>query len=155
MDGILGNTIIAAIVSAIVAHILNVCSKRKQNKIKTSWVLSYINNEICDNYENKIKTENSYTILSVRGFDLIDMHAGDLKITEPQKKEIIDLYGMFVDINNKINTIQSLKANRQYTPGSNLMYVNTIFETMGDSKDLKDLQESCLLMTEKYIKEYC
>ena len=155
MGGILGNAIIAAIVSAIVAHILDVWSKRKQDEIKTSRVLSYINNEICDNYENKIKTENSHATLSVKGFDLINMYAGDLKIKEPQKKEIIDLYRMFVDINNKINTIQSLNTNRQYTPGSGLMYVNTIFETMGDSKDLKDLQESCLLMTEKYIKEYC
>lgn len=145
------NPLIVLIIAALVGgffgsyftYYLNNLSTENRNKVITKQVISFIHNEIYENYVFKLQ-DSSYILLGVEGLDLTNLSESDLTIKYEQLAYLIRMYGHFRIFNLKMNKL--IKAQNSAT-------LTWVIDNM--SKDLRDWQDFCMQEIEEYEKEFC
>jgi len=130
---------LGAFLGSFATYLFTVKQKQNYNKRVTRQVLSFINIEIHENFANRIKSNYPYNELSLKGFELISTHAGNIKINNDQLAKINKIYTLFDEINKKVLSVREAKNN-----GRNIVDLD---------KKLKELQGRCFVFAGGYVKD--
>jgi len=130
---------LGAFLGSFVTYLFTVKQKNIHDERVTKQVLSFINNEIHENFANRINSNFPYNELSLKGFELINTQAGNIKINDGQLAKINRIYTLFDVINKNILTVREAKNN-----GRNIIDLH---------EKLKELQRRCGTIAGEYLKE--
>lgn len=130
---------LGAFLGSFVTYLFTVKQKKIHDEQVTKQVLSFINIEIHENFANRINSNYPYNELSLKGFELISIQAGNIKINKDQLAKINRIYTLFDVINKNILTVREAKNNRR-----NITTLN---------ERLKELQRRCITIAGEYVKE--
>ena len=142
----LGNVPIFTIsLGAILVSYANYLFTGKRKKIHderiTKQVLSFINMEIKESFTNRINSEYPYNELSLKGIELLNLQAGNIKINNDQLAKINKIYALFDEINKNILTIRkghhTIRGLTALTPANKL----------------KKLHDRCIVFAGEYVRE--
>ena len=130
---------LGAFLGSFATYLFTVKQKKNHDKQVTKQVLSFINNEIHENFANRINSNYPYNELSLKGLELISIQAGNIKINNDQLTKINKIYILFDEINKKILGVR--EAKKCGKPTADL------------AKKLEELQKRCIIFTGEYVKE--
>ena len=130
---------LGAFLGSFATYLFTVKQKKIHDEQVTKQVLSFINIEIHENFANRINSNYPYSELSIKGFELISIQAGNIKINNDQLAKINKIYTLFDEINKNILSVREAKNN-----GRNITALD---------KKIKELQKRCIVFTGEYIKE--
>ena len=133
------NISLGIVLGCFTTYLFSVKQKQDYDKRVTKQVLSFINIEIHENFANRINSNYPYNELSLKGFELISMQAGNIKINNDQLVKINRIYTLFDVVNKNILSVREAKNN-----GRN---ITTMHE------QLKELQRRCGGFAGEYVKE--
>ncbi len=131
---------LGAFLGSFLTYLFNVKQRQNSDKQATGRVLFFINIEILENFNNKIKSNYPYNELSLKGFELIGARVGNIKINNDQLAKINKIYTLFDEINKKILSLREAKKRGRPTAGL--------------ANELKELQDRCIVFTGGYLKEF-
>ncbi|MBA7489809.1 hypothetical protein ES702_00343 [subsurface metagenome] len=130
---------LGAFLGSFATYIFTVKQKKIHDEQVTKQVLSFINIEIHENFANRINSNYPYNELSLKGFELISIQAGNININNDQLTKINRIYTLFDVINKNILTVREAKNNGR--PTADL------------ANKLKELQNRCIVFAGEYVKE--
>ena len=97
--------------------------------------------EIKENFTNRIYSRYPYNELSLKGLELLNIQAGNIKINNDQLAKINKIYALFDEINKNILSIRE----GDYTIRG--------LTTPPLDKKIKELQKRCWTIAGEYVKE--
>jgi len=131
---------LGAILGAIVTYILTIKQKKNRDEQLTKQILPFINIEIYENFANRINSNYPYNELTLKGLDLINMQAGNIRLNNKQLKRIYKIYSLFNRMNKKILSAREEMRQARGTDKTD--------------EEIKNLQKKCSTITSGYIEEY-
>jgi len=130
-----------AFLGSFATYLFTVKQKKIHDERVTTQVLSFINMEIKENFTNRIYSRYPYNELSLKGLELLNIQAGNIKINNDQLAKINKIYALFDEINKNILSIRE----GDYTIRG--------LTTPPLDKKIKELQKRCWTIAGEYVKE--
>jgi len=128
---------LGAFLVAFTTYLFTIKQKKSHDERVTKQVLSFINSEIYESFTNRINSKYPYKELSLKGLELLNIQAGNIKINNDQLAKINKIYTLFDEINKNIlstreghNNVRSLTA-----------------------PTLEELQKRCMGFVGEYVRE--
>jgi hypothetical protein len=135
------NILLGAFLVAFATYLFTIKQKKSHDERVTKQVLSFINSEIYESFTNRINSEYPYNELSLKGIELLNIQAGNIKINNDQLAKINKIYALFDEINKNILTIReghhTVRGLTALTPANKL----------------KKLQDRCIVFAGEYVRE--
>ena len=138
----LGNVpIVNILFGAILVYLFTGKQKKIHDERVTKQILSFINMEIKESFTSRINSIYPYNELSLRGLELLNIQAGNIRINNDQLAKINKIYALFDEINKNILLIRE----GDHTAKG--------FSTSSPDRKIKELQKRCVTIAGEYVEE--